>query len=193
MRSAYPSGQIGIGRCQPNRSPKAVIRGRGRPDQAGAPAKSRLGSIPQRSAYGRQLGVERPAVGPLLALVRGVGALQRHAAGVVADRADLRHSSARRAAARPAALASSARLASIGQASAPASWIRVGTTHSTAGWARFHWQASWIGVSRRVRRSAAPARASPARPRSSPPGGRRGGRPAPAPSPGRRSPQKRPP
>ena len=34
-----------------------------------------------------------------------------------------------------------------GSAAGPVSWIRVGTTHSTAGWARFHWQASWIGVS----------------------------------------------
>ena len=35
-----------------------------------------------------ELVAERPAVGPLLALVLGAGALQRHAAGVVADRAD---------------------------------------------------------------------------------------------------------
>ena len=43
--------------------------------------------------------------------------------------------------------ASSTRLSSIGQRLGPTSWIRVGATHSTAGWARFHWQASWIGVS----------------------------------------------
>src|SRR5436190_10219090 len=35
-----------------------------------------------------QLAVERPAVGALLALVSRAGALQRHAAGVVADGAD---------------------------------------------------------------------------------------------------------
>src|SRR5436190_1108912 len=43
--------------------------------------------------------------------------------------------------------ASSRRLSSTGRAPVPASWIRVGATHSTLSWARFQWQASWSIVS----------------------------------------------
>ncbi len=43
--------------------------------------------------------------------------------------------------------ASSARCASTVAASPPRSWISVGTVQATASWARFHWQASWSGVS----------------------------------------------
>jgi hypothetical protein len=68
----------------------------------------------------------QPVLSPIARIAATSSALRRRSAGI-----------------RP----SSTRLASIGQASGPASWISVGTTHSTAGWARFHWQASWIGVS----------------------------------------------
>ncbi len=89
--------------------------------------------------------------------------------------------------------ASSTRLASIGQASGPASWISVGTTHSTAGWARFHWQASWIGVSR-ARSAIGSTRSSFSSPASIQPGGRKARwSPWASSIPGRRSPQKRPP
>ena len=42
----------------------------------------------------------------------------------------------------PSSAASSARLSSTGRASGPDSWISVGATQRTAGWARFHAHAS---------------------------------------------------
>ena len=110
-------------------------------------ARSRAGSMPQRAASVGELRRQRPAVRARLALVVGRGALERHAAGVVADRPQLGDLLGRRARRRPAAAASSARLASIGRASGPGSWMSVGATQRTGAWARFHWQASWSSVS----------------------------------------------
>ena len=65
----------------------------------------------------------------------------------------------------------SALFSSIGLAPSPASWISVGTTHPTASWARFHWHASCIGVSRAAS-AIGRIRSSRSRPRSIHPAGR---------------------
>ena len=158
-----------------------------RPVRGRAPARSPSARRPPRAA------VEPPAVGAGLAVMLGARALQRHAAGVVADRADLVDVVGRSGAARAGSAASSARLSSTGRASGPTSWINVGTTHATASWARFHWHASWIIVS--PARSAIGRIASiRSRPASIQPAGRkRGGRCGRAPGPGSTSSKNRPP
>ena len=125
------------------RRPAAGAR---RPTRPPAPCAGRAaGRCPsaRRSARTR---APAPSGRALVALVVRRRALEQHRAAVVADRADRvdllgaqrRHRRARRPA--PRACARSAwRL--------PASSISVGATHSTAGWARFHAQASCSGVS----------------------------------------------
>ena len=116
-------------------------RGHGRATGVRRPAPAALGrrrcvaqvALGVDSPALRQLGLrgaERPAVGALLALVVGRGALEQHRAGVVAGRADLRHLLGRERRSRRGTAASSARLASIGLAAGPASWISVGATQS---------------------------------------------------------------
>ena len=78
----------------------------------------------------------RPAVRALLALVVGVGALERHRAGVVADRTDLGNIAGAKS------LFGQRRELGALVLDRPRpgarSWIRVGTVQATAGWARFH-------------------------------------------------------
>ena len=116
--------------------------------------------------------VHRPAVGALVALVVGRGALQQHRAAVVADRRGSRRPPRRSGAGSAGTAASSSRLRSIGLASGPGSWISVGATHSTAWWARFHTQASWSGVSP-WRSAIGRMRSSRSRPASTQPSGRK--------------------
>ena len=125
--------QRGSGPCSNSRlsSPRAP-GGR----YEGSWTRSRSGSMPQRAADLGELAVERPAVGAGRPLVFEARALQRHAAGVVADRAhlgDLDSLSRAAVASELASAASSARLSSIGRASEPLSWISVGATQRTGG------------------------------------------------------------
>ena len=87
-----------------------------------------------------------PAIGALGALVIRARALQRHAAGVVADRADL--VDLRRAESRLGREGGQLGALVLDRARPrPGLLDQGGTGTSTASWARFHWQASCIGVS----------------------------------------------
>ena len=140
--------------------------------------RSRSGSMPQRAPTRGQLGRERPAVRALVALVVGHAALERHPAGVVADRADLGDLLARTAATSARRGRQLGALLLDRPRPAPASWISVGAQQATAGWARFHWQASCSGVSP-WRSAIGRMRSIRSRPALDPArrGGSRGGRP----------------
>ena len=161
--------------------------------QAGAPERSRAGSIPQRSptapsssSSGQRSGRSSPSCSGLAPF----SAMQP----VLSPTARISATSSTVIRCSAGSAASSARFSSIGSAAGPASWIRVGTTHSTAavGEVPLAGELDRLQLAS-ARRSGSPARASRGRPRSSRRGGTRGGRPAESSIPGSRSPQKRPP
>ena len=125
--------------------------GRARPvGRAGArraPSPGRAGVDAPAAGEGGELGGERPAVRLRLALVVGRGALERHRAGVVADRADLGDLVGATARPRPAARRARRACPRPAARPGPPPGSASARRSATAAWARFHWQASCSSVS----------------------------------------------
>ena len=137
-------------------------------------------------------GPERPAVGALVALVVGGGALEQHRRRCCRPRRGSPRPP-RRERRHGGTAASSARLASIGLASGPGSWMSVGATQPRRRGRGSRRRRAGASSARGDRRSAGSGRAARGPPRPSPPGGSRGGRPGRSSCPGRTSSWKSPP
>ena len=183
-----PSGQVGMDAVKRSRHSKVESARSGR--GAGQVA---IGIDAPALADRGQLLVERPAVGALLALVLGAGALQRHAAGVVADRADLGDVlGAEPLLGRQRRQLGPLRLDRAGVLARPPGSGSGRRTRPPGGRGSTGRRAG-SSSARPARRSARSAPASRCPASIQPSGGRRGGRRAASSMPGRRSSQKRPP
>ena len=131
----------GAGRRSKTETRRRVRGGAAPPQPVGT--RSLSGTMLQRSATVRSSSLSGHESGRSSPSCDGRAALQRHAAGVLADRFDLLDLRRARARSRSGPPARSARLSSIGRAASPGSWISVGATQATGRWARVHWQASW--------------------------------------------------
>ena len=139
------------------------------PDERQAAARSRSGSIPQRPASADS--------SALIGQRSGSGSPSKSGAAPLSDMLPVLSPIARISATSaavstgPGRAASSARLASIGFAPWPGSWISVGATQATGSWDRFHAHASWSIVSA-CRSAIGRMRSIRSRPRSTQPAGR---------------------